>query len=307
MIETFGIDALWSDSQISADYVATLRRLCQWTGETASADSALSRLPSIFCEAYGGDLKQTAPIVTIWNVLRHAARLLDDVEDNHQALSGQTAVTLNVSTGLIFTASYLLGELESHTIPSETAQEIRREFHVALLQICGGQHDDLSIRMPSLDQSWEIARNKTAVGLGLVCWAGSRIATSDRQELKLCRQFGCTLGLLDQIHDDLTDLTAEQDLDISSGHGLPIAYALTVLPATQQDELLSLLKSTEPAKKETARRLILQSGAAVYLATQAMLHRDQAMQILARMTIPTETNKTLQQMVNQYNLTQHHP
>lgn len=302
MIESSIVEEIWSNPLIDPDYADALRQLCQPTSQTNRETHGLSMLPALFCEAHGGTYQQAMPIVTVWNVLRHAARLLDDIEDNDVVTQGQAAIDLNISTGLIFTIGYILGKLEEYGLPVTTAHEIRQTFYITLLQTCGGQHGDLLTAIPSLEKSWQIVGAKTGAGLGLVCWAGGRIACCDTNELELYRQFGYNLGLLDQIQDDLTDLSATEDLYKSSRHSLPVAYALTVLSLPQREELLSLLNTAEaaPANEQLARELIMNSGAAVYLMTQASLFREQARRMLSKMRLPIEVRKQLQQLLDQF-------
>jgi geranylgeranyl pyrophosphate synthase len=306
MIDPTIVEEIWSQSQINPGYATALREFSRSADETNLSEKKLSALPSLFCEAYGGSAQQAAPIVTIWNILRHAARLLDDVEDGHFNPSDRVAINLNLSSGLIFTAAHLLSELESHGVPVEPAQEIRRLFYLTLLQVCGGQHQDLTIAASTLEESWQIAGDKTAASLGLICWAGGRIVCSDKRELELCRLFGYNLGLLDQIRDDLTDLSAEEDLYKPARHSLPLAYTLAVLPPPEQETLLALLDITGQeranqgsANENLARQLIMKSGAAVYLTVQAALYREQTEEALRQMAVSLETKQQLQQLIDQ--------
>jgi geranylgeranyl pyrophosphate synthase len=304
MIDSSIVEEIWSNPRIDQDYANRLRQLCQSANQVDAGANNLALLPMLFCEAHGGYKQQAIPIVTVWNIFRHAARLLDDIEDGHVALSERAALDLNISTGLIFTAGYILGDLETDGIPAAVAGEIRQAFYIALLQTCGGQHGDLLSSPPSLEKSWQIVGDKSGVGLGLVCWAGGRLACSDKDKLELYRQFGYNLGLLDQIQDDLTDLSATEDLGKPSRHSLPVAYALTVLPSTEKKILLSLLNTvqTMPTNEETARRLIMKSGAAVYLITQASFYHKQAEQLLNKMTLPAEIKERLQPLLKQFYL-----
>lgn len=305
MIESSIVEDIWSNPQIDQNYADALRRICRLTDQPGAEDH-LALLPYFFCEAHGGSYQQALPIITAWNLLRHTARILDNIEDGHVVAQAQAAIDLNLSTGLIFTVGLILDNLEAYGVPGTSARDVRQTFYLALLQTCAGQHADLSATTPSLDDSWQIAGAKSGISTGLVCWAGGRIVCSDKDKLDQYRQFGYNLGLLDQIHDDLADLSATEmsrsDLYAVSKHTLPIAYALTVLPAAQRNELLSLLQTvaTNPANEGLARQLIIKSGAAVYLMTQASLYYKQAQQIVDIMNASRETKGKLQQLLDKF-------
>ncbi len=299
MIEPSLVDPLWSNPHINQAYADALRRSCKLTQPNNEAGHKLSALPILLCEANGGSRQQVMPIVSAWHLLRHAARILDDIEDGN-AETGTMPVDLNVSTGLIFTAGYLLSQLEASGVAVESAQAIREGFHVGLLQTCAGQHEDLSLSSPSLEKSWQIAETKSGTSLGLVCWAGGYVACADHQELNLYRQFGHKLGLLDQIHDDLVDLASKEDLFAAAKHSLPVGYAVTVLPQAQKEALLALLDTavSESEKAELAHRLIIGSGAVVYLVTQMSLIRQEAYQLVQTMQLAPDIKAQLQRILD---------
>ncbi|MBK8989864.1 MAG: polyprenyl synthetase family protein [Chloroflexi bacterium] len=300
------VEEIWANPQLDQSFTAALRQVYHPTDQSALAYH-LALLPYFFCEMHGGSYEQALPIVTAWNLLRHSARLLDNIEDGHHIVTqDQMAVDLNLSTGLLFTVGLVLDSLETYGVSSAAARDVRRTFYFALLQTCAGQHVDLSNSSPSLEDSWQIAAAKSGIGTGAVCWAGGRIVCSDQDTLVQYRQFGYNLGLLDQIHDDLADLavteTGQSDLRAAVRHTLPIAYALTVLPGAQRDQLRYLLQTShaELAQEALARQLIIKSGAALYLMTQAKLYHQQATNLLKTMYASHETKSKLQQLLDKF-------
>lgn len=305
MIASSLVKEIWANPQLDQSFAEALRRICHPIDQSDLADH-LALLPYFFCEAHGGIFEKALPIVTAWNLLRHTARLLDNIEDGHIVERAQVAIDLNLSTGLLFTVGLVLDRLETYGVSSAAAHDVRQTFYFALLQTCAGQHADLSKSTPSLEESWQIAAAKSGISTGLVCWAGGRIVCSDQDILAQYRQFGYNLGLLDQIHDDLTDLAATKmshsDLHTAARHTLPIAYALTVLPVAEQDQLRYLLQTahSEPANEALARQLIIKSGAALYLMTQASLYHQQATNVLNNMNLRLETKGKLQQLLDMF-------
>jgi competence protein ComQ len=268
--------------------------------------NALATLPVLFCELKGGRREQTVPVVSAWTLLRYAARLLDDVQDGHRAGAGtEIGPALNVSTGLIFTACGALSRLVNYGVDAATAGDISQTFYKVLLQVCSGQHLDLTLRAPTLEVNWQVVEAKTGSFVGLICWAGARLATGDRQFLSLCRQFGSNLGVLDQIRDDLADLwdSERQTSDLKQSHmrGLPAIYALSVLPPDRRRQLQTFLEtacSSVTDAEEKARQLIIESGAGVYLAVQSNLYYKRSVELVAQMDMPATAQDKLREVLN---------
>lgn len=304
MIDQTIIDEIWSQIKIASTYFSELKHICQPAAETISATAKeLAQLPLLFCELHSGDIRQVVPLVTAWTILRYAARLLDDVEDKDTQLPKTAeSIHLNFSTGLIFTASAVLNTLENFQVPFATATDIRQRFYAELLKTCSGQHLDITQKTPSLETCWQIAGEKSGSFLGLICWAGGRLACSNPRQLDLYYRFGYILGILDQIRDDLADLwpveTRHSNLQLNKWN-LPIAYAFSVLPTVQKQQLLMYLHSTSTPSDETlALELIIQSGAGAYLAIQSMIYYQQGLELLEQMALPKPLYDQLNSLLN---------
>jgi len=308
MINSGLVSKIWHQSGISSPYLSEMKKFCLETD--ASSPGTLAQLPLLFCEINGGNQQQVAPIITAWTLLRHAARLLDDIEDGDAKFKTlPEPVTLNISTGLLFTVGMLLNNLEETGLCPDTASDIRRVFYEELLKVCSGQHLDLTQTAPTrIEDCWQIVGAKSGVFIGLVCWAGGRVACADQEKLQLYRQFGYNLGLLDQIRDDLADLWSDNahysDLQNSNHQSLPIAYALSVLPDDERQKLITHLANSDSGADavKTSRELIIQSGAGVYLAVQSTYYYQQNQQLLAKMTLPNEAYDKLIALLNKARL-----
>jgi geranylgeranyl pyrophosphate synthase len=251
------------------------------------------------------------PVITAWTILRYAARILDDVEDNaFEPMARSGACLLNASTGIIFTAGTALNCLEEFDVSCRAAVEVRQRFYGDLLKTCGGQYLDLAMSAPSpsIEEWWKVAGAKSGTFLGLICWAGGRVADAPYAQLELYRQFGYNLGLLDQIRDDLTDLWSDDvhssDLYNLHNQGLPLTYALAVLPSDERQRLLALVqKASDFAEAEqTAQELIIKSGAGVYLSVQSMCLYQQSVALITQMGLPLEIGQKLTAMLDKARL-----
>jgi geranylgeranyl pyrophosphate synthase len=281
---------LWSQSSTSAIYLAELKEHCLPEAADVVRRDPSSLLPIFFCRAFGGDERQVEPLLVTWGLLRRTARILDDIVDCD--LDGQGdkwRVDLNASIGLFATATIVLNRLEQFGIPSETARAIRHTFFSGILQTAGGQHLTLVDQQPTLADCWQAVEAKTGNPMGLLCWAGARLATDDERQLAICHRFGFHIGILDQIRDDLTDLWSAagtiNDLSFCHSWTLPVAYAMSVLPESDKQQLflnLSRAASNNQAE-EVARQSVVESGAGIYLMVQAILHRQKAGEQIAEM------------------------
>lgn len=308
MIAQALVEKIWLEAGLNRSYLAEIKQICL-PSHVSSSSKALAQLPLLFCELNGGDREQVMPVITACTLLRHAARLLDDVEDGDVKLRKiSEPVALNISTGLLFTVGLVLNSLEAFELQPEAASDIRRMFYEELLKVCSGQHLDLTRSLPTLEESWRIAGEKSGRFTGLLCWAGGRVADADRDQLELYRQFGYNLGLLDQIRDDLADLWSDvshySDLENGRYGGLPVTYALSVLPEDERQELLTYVadsnKTAEAGKK--ARTLIIKSGAGIYLMVQCTAYVQQSEQLLAKMALPAEVYDRLSNLLERARL-----
>jgi geranylgeranyl pyrophosphate synthase len=310
MIDRAFVEKIWSLSGTDSAYLAEMRRVCL-PMDTAVSDSSnsLAILPRLFCELHGGTQQQIVPIVTAWTLLRYAARILDDIEDNVlKPIQHSGSCLLNVSTGLIFSAGMALNSLEEFQVSSAAAIEIRQQFYGELLKTCGGQHLDLLLSTPSVEEWWKIAGAKSGTFLGLICWAGGRVASAQCEQLELYQQFGYTLGLLDQIRDDLVDLWSDDtqcsDLHRLHNWGLPATYALAVLPSEEKQQLLTCLHTVNSSvdAEQIAQDLIVKSGAGVYLSVQSVRLYQQGLELIAQMSLSEALEQKLASILNKARL-----
>lgn len=304
MIEKALLEGIWSDTTLHPEYVAQMRHVCAGAMVDGLPDlnttATLATVPALLCCALGGAPRGLLPALAAWTLLRYAARLLDDVQDGDYAAHAATVpVALNVATGLLFSAERALDALEAYGAPPAVAADIRRAFHRAALHTCSGQHRDLTVTAPSLDDCWALVAAKSGAALGLINWVAGRLATDDPDRLAACREVGHRLGLLDQIRDDVQDLWSadgrRSDLGRLHRGALPVAYALSVLPAADGARLLALLAQAagaadaadaaaadRAAAESAARAQIVASGAGLYLAVQSTLHYRHGLAALAR-------------------------
>ena len=308
MVDLDLVEKVWLEAGVDKAYLKEIQQICL-SDSSPSSTGMLDSLPFLFCEVNQGCREYVIPVITAWTLLRHAARLLDDVEDGDlKERDISEPVALNVATGILFTVGAVLNSLETAGLQADVAYEIRYRFYNELLKVCTGQHLDLTESEPSLETCWQIAGSKSGSFLGLICWAGGRVANADPKQLNLYYKFGYNLGLLDQIRDDLGDLWADEthhsDLRDSGYQGLAVGYAYSVLPEDKRLELQQYLVSSgaTPEAEKKARELIIQSGAGVYLIVQSTYYVQQNQELLAQMILPMQAREQLTRVLKKIQL-----
>ena len=258
-------------------------RLAVNRGSDAGEASSLAALPGLCCQAAGGDAAEAQVLTAAWLLLYEAAAITDNIEDRDPpadwwAQSG-SAAALSVATGLYFSACQALIQLEAALPDLRTAREVRDEMLRRVLEMCSGQHLDLTQPRPTLATYWQVAGAKSGTFFGMAGWAGARLATTDPQTLQGFQEFGVQLGLLNQIRDDLKEYQIleqrahENALDPESlpdlGRSLPAAYVREVAPpdvVARFEQLLAAPTATADAGAQIVQTIERFGGAAYVLA-----------------------------------------
>ncbi|CAG0935417.1 hypothetical protein TFLX_04256 [Thermoflexales bacterium] len=244
----------------------------------------LLTLCDLCCQAAGGEAGRAEQLVAAWYLFYFAAHELDSLEDNDAAALLSTlgpACTLNTATGHLLTASWLLGSLEEAGIDPRTAHTIRQDFYRTGLQMCAGQHLDLTLTEINLAQCWQISEAKSAAFFALACRSGARLGTTNRDCIDHLGQFGYHLGMLLQISDDVGDLNLGDQAGVTLIHdrwSLPMAYTWEVLPAAERAQFYEHLQLADKDSRAAtrARAQIVASGALIYLGVEAERHKQLA-------------------------------
>jgi geranylgeranyl pyrophosphate synthase len=284
----------------------------QQNGGTAS----ILELPALCSKATSGGSHAGVEVLTsIWALFYAAAHLLDSVEDQEpndvliQTYGMDRLVS--ISTGLIFSAQCLLANLENFEIDSITACSLRVFANRSILRMSSGQHLDLTIRNPTLEQAWQIAELKSGEFFRLACFLGARLGSSDPRILSRLSEFGQQLGIIKQIKDDLKDLwgNGKENSDlINQKWSLPICYALDVLPALDAERLIyTMQKIPEDSNFETLTRdLIVQCGTLVYFGLHIKKCQYLATTALAECCLPFPEVDHLLSILNRLANLKHH-
>ena len=268
-----------------------------------SVDSLIdiATLPALTCQANGGELETTTPVIEAWQLVRLAAKLLDDVEDGES--EGAPAEAINLATGLLFAAPLVLRGLLERGVSRDRVLHLEEALLRAELCACAGQHTDLATEQSAIDDvdpdTWlEIAQGKSGSLLGWAAWAGALIAGADECTLSSYHAYGRYLGILLQVADDfrgvwspngVCDLTAERP-------NLPVCYALHVAKEKKREHLKTLLGRAvrrERRAEAQAQQLLIDLGAQGYTLVVARIQYQLAVTALRHAGCVAPANKNL--------------
>ncbi|MCL5952743.1 MAG: polyprenyl synthetase family protein [Chloroflexi bacterium] len=251
------------------------------------ADLGIRRLPALACAAVGGDPTLAEPVTAAWQLIRLAAKLLDDVEDFDVAT--EAPLMVNVATGLVSLAPLVLRELPTRLL-QDMAHDINLELQRAIMRAAAGQHADLSgaqkeSRTEDADTWLEIAVAKSGELLGWATWAGALVGGADAQAQGCLRAYGIHLGVALQMADDFHGIWGSPRVSDLAGHhlNLSVCYARSVLKndsLEQLETLLSAARQRDKAAEIEARELLVNLGAQGYLLTAARVQQRQALAAL---------------------------
>ncbi len=196
------------------------------------------------CEVTCGEWQRALPAAAAVELLHNFTLIHDDIEDDSPLRRGRPTVwriwgipqAINAGDGLFTLSRMALLRLQQRGVGSEVILQAVTLFDRAILEICEGQHLDLSFE-GRLDLEEEvyismIARKTAALIEASLCLGA---LVGGEEDLSGWRSFGRVLGLAFQVQDDLlgvwgreerTGKPAAADL-YRRKLGLPVVYALT--------------------------------------------------------------------------------
>ncbi len=197
------------------------------------------------CEASGGDWHQALPAAAAIEFIHNFSLIHDDIEDNsvqrrHRptlwSLWGQ-AQAINAGDGLFAISRLALQRLAQRGVAPDKIVRAFRLVDETCLDLTEGQYLDLAFEAEdsvTVEMYMEMIGKKTAVLMGCATQLGAVLATDDESIIEAYGSFGCQLGLLFQIVDDIlgiwgvgetTGKAVGEDI-ANKKKSLPVVYAL---------------------------------------------------------------------------------
>jgi geranylgeranyl diphosphate synthase type I len=307
------IERSWSEAKVEPSYIDFLYKALSSSGGDTGGIQNLSRwalIPSLCCQAAGGDPIWTIDIAAAWILFYYAADLMDSVEDQDEpekwwAELGPGAA-INAASGMFFCASGLLNGFYQIESIKLFAHNLIEDFNNSFLSMCGGQHLDIISGTLNLQEYWRIAELKSGTFFALAARSGAMTATDDVKQIESFSHFGHHLGLLIQILDDLDDLKMIQKKLLprqaaSLKHSLAIVYSMEVASPNERHQLLELLNSA-PSNLTSAHKAIMlieKLGANLYILTEIERHKRLALSYLSQADPQTPAADKLQEYIHQ--------
>jgi len=285
------LKTIWADSDAWPEFVEVMLRSIVSDAPSENELRKSSKIdwlqiPTLCCEAAGGNPDQAHIVSVAWGLLYTAAHLMDIVEDQDEMpgwmLQLGSGPIVNIATGLYASSALAIGK--KNGVAPELVTKLYQSFNRTILQMCSGQHLDLTGSLPSLEVCWHVVEAKSGALFELACASGASLATDDPQLISKFGEFGKQLGIVLQICDDVSEIWGGRvkELIKLNFYSIPIAYTMNVLPNAERQEFREYVehsnKDTHSAKM--VRGMIEQAGAVLYVKMKFQYHCQQAIKAL---------------------------
>ncbi|MGH2544074.1 MAG: polyprenyl synthetase family protein, partial [Ardenticatenaceae bacterium] len=267
------------------------------------------------CEAFTGMVERALPAAVAVELLHAFSLIHDDIEDGDRCrwhrptlwtLVGQPQA-INAGDGLFALAQSALLRSAEEGIPAETVLEALARFNEAALQLCIGQHLDMTFEaraVVSPEEYLEMIQGKTASLLAYAGAVGAVMGGAGEAEVAALYEMGEALGLAFQMQDDLLGLWGDPQrtgkpvgADIRARKkSLPVAYALSQ-PGSERLRTLYASPIETDEQVAEANRLIESTGAHDYTKAQVRHQAARAAAMLDTLSASQERLAPLRRLV----------
>jgi geranylgeranyl diphosphate synthase type I len=208
------------------------------------------------CEAAGGDARRAIHAAAAIELLHNFTLIHDDIEDRSETRHGRptlwtivgVAQAINAGDGLFAVAQRTLLSMEDDGVAPERVLAAARRLDDTCIELCEGQHADLSFEARSsvsLAEYTSMVRGKSAVLIAAAAEIGAIAGGASEDAVHAFGRYGLALGLGFQVQDDVlgtwgsTDDTGKPVGDDIRARkkSYPVVYAMGVLGADEAAEL----------------------------------------------------------------------
>jgi geranylgeranyl pyrophosphate synthase len=245
-------------------------------------------LPLAVCEGICGRCDQAMPVAAALHILRVAADVFDDIEDQDSpdslsAIYGDPFAA-NAATTLIFLAQSAIGRSIDKGIPADAVAQLTGTINRYYIDACIGQHLDLEgfeEGILSEDKYVEIAGKKSATTAQCACHAGALLGNARGSLVEVLTVFGYNLGMGFQIADDIEGIVHGNDIQTRK-ITLPVIYAFAVAESDDKNVLkqVYLMHEDSPVTTSQIKDLLFRIGAVQYSMIRMESYRQRAKNIL---------------------------
>ncbi len=264
-------------------------------------------------EAQGGDWTQALPAAAAIELLHNFTLIHDDIEDGDEMRRGRATLwklwgvpqAINAGDAL-FAISYRgMLDLASKGLPLARVIAALRRYTEVIVAVTEGQCRDLAFEsQPEIDEPTYLAmiRGKTAALLGLAAELGGLIAGAAPTRTTMLKEFGETLGMAFQMHDDILGLWGDPRTT-GKPAGSDIRQRKKTLPILHGMQLSEPLRTTLLTKDldEPGLRSVLEEltslGSRRYTEALAAEYHTRALDALDRSEGQGEAQEALDALV----------
>jgi geranylgeranyl diphosphate synthase type I len=241
-------------------------------------------LPMMVCEAVSGNYEQAIPVTAAMQLLKGAAELFDDIEDqdspNSLPSKWGSPVATNVATTMLILAEKSIARLVSRGVPDRRIVRIMETINSHYITACTGQHLDLNI-IPgnSVDEEayFKIIAMKSASQIECACSVGAMVVTDNPDIIKQFSIFGRNLGMAVQITNDIQGITEDIDI-VRRKPTLPVIYGLSLADGEDLQYLTEVYQTnaTVILDPPRIRDIVFRNGAVHYTTVKLEMYRQAA-------------------------------
>lgn len=256
-------------------YGLMLRYAMGWTDENDEpynrpTGKRLRPILLLICnEAAGGDWHQALPAAAAVELLHNFSLIHDDIQDNSFTRHNRPTVwkmwgmpnAINAGDTMLILAYEALAQLTDKGVSFETTQRIWRIFNQTNLELTRGQHLDMrfeNLDDIAIDDYISMISGKSAALIAACAEIGSYIATNDQVIADKYAEFGKSIGIAFQIHDDILGIWGDPDVTgksaatdiVSRKKSLPVLFGLS------QDSELQEIYSKPSLSEDDVERAV---------------------------------------------------
>jgi geranylgeranyl diphosphate synthase type I len=267
------------------------------------------------CEAAGADARRGLPAAAAIELLHNFTLIHDDIEDRSATRHGRPTLwtiagiarAINAGDGLFAIAQWTLLDLTDGGVPPEATLDAARWLNDACIELCEGQHADLSFESrPSvtLTEYEGMVRGKSAVLIAAATAIGAIAAGAPVAAVDAFSRYGLALGLGFQIQDDVLGIWgAPEQTGKPAGDDIrarkksyPVVYAMEHQDDDGRAELARIYASESLTEADVARVTALLDGCGAREAASAAArqHIDNALAALRDLDINGERRADLE-------------
>ena len=262
------------------------------------------RLRAVLCllaaGAAGGDEGQALPAAASVELAHNFSLIHEDIQSGTQDRDNRPSVwwvwgpaqAINAGDGMHALARLALFRLSERGVPVERVLEALTVLDRSCLQLCEGQHSDLTyqehLEVPE-ENYLKMVEGKTGALFGCALELAALVSGADAQAQGAFGQAGRRLGMAYQVHDDILGLWPGEVADaplagdiLNKKKSLPVIYGMAQAKGSIKRELggIYFKRVLEPQDATRVAQILEELGAREYAQQMAERLHDEAVEAL---------------------------